>query len=128
MEPQDNHITDTPVEDYEKRVDIRDGPRPKDESPHTDSLRQASTSASHHGNTISLHAVQPASVTLEHLTVSVDEAPSALAKLFSKKKAPPNQSHVKTILDDISAEMPSGKQSSMYDVHVRHTLTLYIYL
>jgi ABC-type multidrug transport system ATPase subunit len=115
MEPPDKSTIDTHVEANEKdprNADSREGPIAKDESPH-ESLRQTSTSSSQHGNAISLHAVQPASVRLEHLSVSVNEAPSALARLFSKSKAPPNQSHVKTILDDISAEMPSGSLTAI---------------
>lgn len=71
-------------------------------------LQTSPTNVSHHNNNISLHAVEPVSLKLEHLTVSVDESPNAFSSLFSKRKAPPSHSHVKTILDDISAEMPSG--------------------
>jgi ABC-type multidrug transport system ATPase subunit len=94
------------VEEYgvEKRTEkLQDTPR-LDEPPHSASLRQASTVRSHHNNGISLHAVEPVSVRLDHLSVSVDEAPNALAGIF-KKNAPQSN---KTILDDISAEMPSG--------------------
>jgi ABC-type multidrug transport system ATPase subunit len=84
---------------------VIDAPMLKDEQLHPASIRQVPTNASHHDNSISLHAVEPVSVRLEHLSVSVDEAPNALARIFAKEKAP--QSH-KTILDDISAEMPSG--------------------
>ncbi|KAH8725542.1 ABC transporter-like protein [Phaeosphaeriaceae sp. PMI808] len=85
-------------------------PRSKDDPPpHSARIRQDSTTASHHDNGISLHAVEPVSVRLEHLSVSVDEAPNALARIFSKKKEESlGNNHVKTILDDISAEMPSG--------------------
>src|SRR5207253_803074 len=50
----------------------------------------------------------PVSVRLEHLSVSVDESPNAFARAFSKRKTLPSHSHVKTILNDISASMPSG--------------------
>lgn len=115
MGPQDKSTVKSHAEDdekYPRNADIREGPIAKVESPH-ESLRQTSTSSSQHGNAISLHAVQPASVRLEHLSVLVDEAPSVLARLFSKTKAPANQSHVKTILNDISAEMPSGSLTAI---------------
>ncbi|KAJ4340035.1 hypothetical protein N0V95_007617 [Ascochyta clinopodiicola] len=64
--------------------------------------------ASHADNAISLREVNPVSVRLEHLSVSVDESPNALAKAFSKKKAATGQSRVKNILDDISADLQSG--------------------
>jgi ABC-type multidrug transport system ATPase subunit len=67
-------------------------------------------SSDNHG--ISLRAVDPVSVRLEHLTVSVDQSPTALARAFSKKKSP-ETNHVKTILDDISADMPSGSLTAI---------------
>jgi ABC-type multidrug transport system ATPase subunit len=77
-------------------------------------LRGNSTSTSindNHG--ISLREVDPVSVRLEHLTVSVDESPTAFARAFSKKKSSPDHNHVKTILDDISADMPSGSLTAI---------------
>ncbi|KAF2134491.1 ABC transporter-like protein [Dothidotthia symphoricarpi CBS 119687] len=62
----------------------------------------------HNDNAISLHAVDPVSVRLEHLSVSVDESPNALGLLFSKKKGVPSPNRVKKILDDVSADLPSG--------------------
>jgi ABC-type multidrug transport system ATPase subunit len=116
MEPQDKARADASVEENEtgeRRTGTGDLLKAQDAAPHEESSRQLSTSTSHHGNAISLHAVQPVSVRLEHLSVSVDEAPNALARLFSKKKAPPSHSSVKTILDDISAEMPSGSLTAI---------------
>jgi ABC-type multidrug transport system ATPase subunit len=89
----------------EPAIGLQDGPPLKNKLSHPQSRHRISTIQSHRDNGISLHAVEPVSIRLEHLTVSVDEAPNAFAGMFSKKKAP--QSH-KTILDDISAEMPSG--------------------
>ena len=92
-------------------------PGPKEEAaPATPpiALRGDSTTtdlSDNHG--ISLRAVDPVSVRLEHLTVSVDESPTALARAFSKKKASPETNHVKTILDDISADMPSGSLTAI---------------
>lgn len=80
----------------------------KDGQPQDTSVPRALSTTSVHQNVISLHEVQPVSVRLEHLSVSVDESPNALTTLFSKKKTPSSHSHVKTILDDISAEMPSS--------------------
>lgn len=76
----------------------------------TDGMRQTPThasSASHNENTISLREVDPVSVRMEHLSVTVDESPSALAKLF-QKSAKAQVGHSKKILDDISAECKSG--------------------
>jgi ABC-type multidrug transport system ATPase subunit len=98
-----------------KRDDVggTEAPRLKDEaSPTTSVQRTPSTSASHYDNVISLHEVEPVSVRLEHLSVSVDESPNALSKLFARK-ASPSHSHVKTILDDITAEMPSGSLTAI---------------
>jgi ABC-type multidrug transport system ATPase subunit len=78
------------------------------------SIRRISTNTS--GNEdggISLREVDPVSVRLEHLSVSVDESPNALSRAFSKQKSPPGQNHVKTILDDISADMPSGSLTAI---------------
>lgn len=85
----------------------------KDETPHTASIRRVSTTASHHDHGISLRAVEPVSVSLEHLSVSVNEAPNALAGIFAKKKAPASHNYVKTILNDISADMPSGSLTAI---------------
>ncbi|KAH7091129.1 ABC transporter-like protein [Paraphoma chrysanthemicola] len=107
MEPQTKGLAEAEVSD-EYHTDKRAADRPKAEPPQTSSIRQVPTNESHHDNNISLHAVEPVSVRLEHLSVSVDEAPNALGGLFAKKQDAPNRSHVKTILDDVSAEMPSG--------------------
>jgi ABC-type multidrug transport system ATPase subunit len=113
MEPRlQSTVEDEVVEDCNnKKRAAEDGESlgPKISGPQTASVRRvASTVASHHDNIISLHEVEPVSVRLEHLTVSVDESPNSIGRLFSKKKTPPSHSYVKTILDDISAEMPSG--------------------
>ena len=88
-------------------------PTMREDQPKTESLERVPTTTSHHNNGISLRAVEPVSVTLEHLSVSVNEAPNAAAPLFAKKKTPPDHSHVKTILDDISAVMPSGSLTAI---------------
>jgi len=72
-------------------------------------LHRGSTNTSQnddHG--LSLREVDPVAVRLDRLSVSVDESPNAVSRLFAKPKTPPGHSHVKTILDDISADMPSG--------------------
>lgn len=108
--------TEADVEEFQssdrRAPDFDDAPRSKSEPPHTASMRQILTNTSHHDNNISLHAVEPVSVRLEHLSVSVDESPNALAGLFAKKTST-KRSHVKTILDDISAEMPSGSLTAI---------------
>ncbi|KAF2878078.1 ABC transporter-like protein [Massariosphaeria phaeospora] len=76
------------------------------------SIRPVTTNAtntSHGANAISLREVDPVGVRLEHLSVSVDESPSAVAKLFSKNKSPVSHTnHVKTILDDVSMDFEPG--------------------
>lgn len=94
-------------------ADGTDGPRTKDgPSPTTFIRRIPSTSASQSENVISLHEVEPVSVRIDHLSVSVDESPNALARIFAKNKVP-GHSHVKKILDDITAEMPSGSLTAI---------------
>lgn len=82
----------------------------------TDSIRRVATNASHNENAISLREVAPVTVRLDHLSVTVDQSPGALQKLFSKSKSSANHgagNHVKTILDDISAEMQSGSLTAI---------------
>ncbi|KAJ4347215.1 uncharacterized protein N0V89_011154 [Didymosphaeria variabile] len=77
----------------------------------TDEIRRLPTNASetsHVENAISLREVDPVSVRLEHLSVSVDESPSAISKLFKKSSQTQDGSQTKKILDDISAECRSG--------------------
>jgi ABC-type multidrug transport system ATPase subunit len=60
---------------------------------------------------ISLREVEPVLVRLDHLCVTVDESPSALSRIFSKRRKTEHHegpSYVKTILDDISSDMPAG--------------------
>ena len=78
------------------------------EQPRLESIHPIRSHASHADNAISLREVDPVSVQLEHLSVSVDESPNAFAKLFSTKKATTSQGHVKNILDDVSADLSSG--------------------
>lgn len=61
---------------------------------------------SHAHNAFSLHEVNPVSVRLENLSVFVNESPNALTNFFSRKKVATAQA--KTILDDVSADLPSG--------------------
>lgn len=77
------------------------------------SIAISTTTSRNNDHGISLREVDPVAVRLEHLSVCVDESPNALARLFSKPKAPADQSHVKTILDDISADMPSGSLTAI---------------
>ncbi|KAF2478083.1 ABC transporter-like protein [Lindgomyces ingoldianus] len=81
----------------------------------TDSIRPNTNNTSDRETAISLREVDPVSLRLDHLCVSVDESPGLVAGLFSKSKAKPPGSnvdtttgHVKTILDDISADIPNG--------------------
>jgi ABC-type multidrug transport system ATPase subunit len=77
----------------------------------TDGIRHLPTHASTTSqveNTISLREVDPVSVRLERLSVTVDESPSALRRLFQKRTNAQVGGHSKKILDDISAECKSG--------------------
>jgi ABC-type multidrug transport system ATPase subunit len=78
------------------------------EQPPHEPIHLTQSHASHADNAISLREVDPVSVRLEGLSVFVDESPNALAKAFSKKKPATAQSHVKTILDGVSADLTSG--------------------
>ncbi|KAF2457396.1 P-loop containing nucleoside triphosphate hydrolase protein [Lineolata rhizophorae] len=64
------------------------------------------------GNEISFRAVDRVDVRVRHLSVRVDTSPSKSSKLFAslagKAKAEVQERHVKTILDDVSADMSSG--------------------
>lgn len=76
-----------------------------------DEIRRIQTNpsiASHVENTISLREVDPVTVRLEHLSVTVDESPSSWSKLFKKNAQTQNRGHEKKILDDITAECKSG--------------------
>ncbi|KAJ4992514.1 ABC transporter [Stagonosporopsis vannaccii] len=94
--------------DNEARVPAKELEIEEHEQPRPESIHRIRSQASHADNAISLSEVEPVSVRLDHLCVSVDEAPNAFARFFSKKKATTGQSHVKNILDDVSADLPSG--------------------
>lgn len=78
------------------------------EQPPAESIRPNRSHASHVDNAISLRDVDPVSVRLDHLSVSVDESPNAFAAVFSKKKASTDRKRMKNILDDVSADLPCG--------------------
>lgn len=121
LPPEQGHAVSMAIERGEIPLSDKDAPSaPKDTEPHpptpsTDGLshRIAATASAVNENSISLRELDPVSVRLEHLSVSVDESPNALSKLFAKQKQPPNQSHVKTILDDVSANMPPGSLTAI---------------
>lgn len=85
-----------------KHLDIEEHEQQLPESAH-----QIRRSASHTENAISLREVDPVSVQLDHISVSVDASPNAITRLFSKKAAI-QSGHAKNILDDVSAYLPSG--------------------
>lgn len=93
--------TETGVPAKELQID-------KHEQPPPESTYPIRSHASHADNVISLREVDPVSVRLEHLSVSVDESPNTFAKTFSKKKAATGRGHMKNILDDVSADLTSG--------------------
>jgi ABC-type glutathione transport system ATPase component len=78
------------------------------QSPPIDTLYPLQPTASHAQNAFSLRKVDPVSVQLDRLSVFVDESPNALAKLVRKSKKRPHHDPVKTILDNVSAALPSG--------------------
>ncbi|KAF2012294.1 ABC transporter-like protein [Aaosphaeria arxii CBS 175.79] len=82
-----------------------------------ESVHRVRTAASQVENAISLHEVEPVTVQLRSLSVSVDESPGVLQRIFTKSKnsatdAPP-KNHVKKILDDVSATMESGSLTAI---------------
>lgn len=92
---------ETGIPAKELEIDEHEQPRPEP-------TRPIRSHASNADNAISLHEVEPVSVRLENLSVSVNESPNAFARLFSKKKKATGQGHVKNILNDVSADLPSG--------------------
>jgi ABC-type glutathione transport system ATPase component len=77
----------------------------------SDVIRAVPTNTSHGENVISLQEVDPVSVYLDHLNVTVDQSPSPFNKILAQKKVDRKDgaaSNVKTILDDVSADMQSG--------------------
>jgi ABC-type multidrug transport system ATPase subunit len=90
-----------------------------DQPPLTDDvIRPIATNASlasQAENAISLREVNPVSVRIEHLSVAVDESANVFARAFSKNASARDVkgSHVKKILDDISAEMSSGSLTAI---------------
>ena len=77
-------------------------------------VTNAST-ASHGENAISLREVDPVSVRIEGLSVTVDQSPNVFGRAFAKNASARDgtNSHVKTILDNISAEMSSGSLTAI---------------
>jgi ABC-type multidrug transport system ATPase subunit len=73
-----------------------------------DTIYPAQSNTLHAEGGFSLREVDPVSVQLDHLSVFVDESPNALARLVSRKKATPDHDPIKTILDNVSATLPSG--------------------
>lgn len=100
-------------QDAETEIPIKELDNDEHDQPLSDSIRHAQSHASHANNAISLREVDPVSVQLDHLSVSVDENPNAFAKIFSKKADQTSTSHVKTILDDVSAYLPSGSMTAI---------------
>ncbi|KAI2486328.1 ABC transporter [Pyrenophora tritici-repentis] len=104
-----------PSKNEELQVEASPNPEPREEeATRAAPLHRGSTNIStndDHG--LSLREVDPVAVRLEHLSVSVDESPNALSRIFSKQKTPPSHSHVKTILNDICADMPAGSLTAI---------------
>jgi ABC-type glutathione transport system ATPase component len=73
------------------------------------------SAASHGENAISLREVDPVSVRLEGLSVTVDQSPNFFRRVFGKNAGARDglESHVKTILDNISVELSSGSLTAI---------------
>lgn len=73
-------------------------------------LTTTDTNTSYQENDISLREVEPVSVVIDHLSVTVDESPGFFDAKYWKRQTAAERGvpNVKTILDDISAEIPSG--------------------
>lgn len=107
MEPSEKSQTQAEV--VERNREPSSGSRvPSDVRASLDHDEPDSICTSRNENAISLRAVDPVSVRLEHLSVSVNESPNTLGQWFSKKKASTSPDHVKKILSNVSADLPSG--------------------
>lgn len=84
--------------------------RPQDTTDAIQPVATNTSAASHGEHAISLQAVDPVSVRLDGLSVTVDQSPNIFARTFAKNLGARDakESHVTTILDDISADMASG--------------------
>src|SRR4051812_45119008 len=68
------------------------------------------------GNHISLREVASVDVRVAHLSVSIDVSPSAAAAAMGKLLGKSNNDshvHVKSVLNDISADMPAGSLTAI---------------
>lgn len=68
------------------------------------------------GNDLSLRAVEPVNVCVSNLTVDVDISPSVFSSLDflpKRRKSGHPEAQLKTILNDVSAEMPSGSLTAI---------------
>ena len=114
MEPSEKRRVDADVVDCDGKESPHAAPLNPADSPHgpqsppTDALYPVQSTTSHAQNTFSLGQVDPVSVQLDHLSVFVDESPNALAKLVPRINKVPHRNPVKTILDNVSATLPSG--------------------
>jgi ABC-type glutathione transport system ATPase component len=104
MDPPEKRHADA---DIVATTDPAESPH-RPQSPPIDTLYPLHPTTSHAQNTFSLRKVDPVSVQLDRLSVFVDESPNALAKLVRKSKKVPHHNPVKTILDNVSATLPSG--------------------
>jgi ABC-type glutathione transport system ATPase component len=114
MDPPDKRHADADIVACHDKPSPQAGTTDPAESPHRpqsppiDTLYPLHPTTSHAQNTFSLRKVDPVSVQLDRLSVFVDESPNALAKLVRKSKKVPHHNPVKTILDNVSATLPSG--------------------
>ena len=116
MNPSDKHQGKTLDDDEGRHEAAPRGLSDDAASARTESIHPTTTNNPQSGVIVSLHKVQPVSVRLEHLSVTVDGSPASLGRLFSMRKTVTEEgaeSQTKTILDDISAEMPSGSLTAI---------------
>ena len=68
------------------------------------------------GNEISFRAIEPADIRIRNLSVHIDVSPSAIANLVSslrRKEQGHEEARWKTILNDVSADLPSGSLTAI---------------
>ena len=76
----------------------------------------SSSGHTHSGNDLSFRAVEPVNIRISNLTVEVDISPGVFSSLssFSKRRAlGPPKTQFKTILDDVSAELPNSSLTAI---------------
>jgi len=98
-----------PSEADTSRIHASDGPLPTGAGAGPAGQHSSPSPASAaNENNLSLRAVDPVSVRLDHLSVAVHESQNPVARFFATRNTPASHGHARTILDRVSAAMPCG--------------------